>query len=66
MAQVWKSQPKEVLQQWIDDILNEASDDLTEWESNFVDSLDSCLRNTGRLSQRQQEILERIYAEKTK
>lgn len=43
----------------------EASDKLTEWETNFVQSVKKYLEDKGRLSPKQVEILERIYADKT-
>lgn len=66
MAMMWYPKSQDLLQGWIDSILAEASDDLTEWESNFIDSLQGQLTRKGSLSERQEEILERIYAEKTK
>lgn len=39
--------------------------DLTEWEENFVKSVRKQFDRKGTLSDRQIEILERIYAEKT-
>jgi hypothetical protein len=66
MAKMWTPKPQELLQQWIDDILEEASDNLSDWESSFVDSVHSQLNRKGQLSERQEEILEKIYAEKTK
>lgn len=65
MAPIWRPQTFEVLQQWIDDIIEEASDDLTDWETKFVDDMRIRVLNKWQLSQRQEEILERIYAEKT-
>lgn len=51
---------------WLETILTEASDSLNDWESNFIDSLKIRLDHNRELSPRQAEILERIYAEKTK
>ena len=66
MAQVWVPKDQELLQSWIDAIVEEASDDLTDWEASFIDSIQGQLLKKGSLSQGQEEILERIYAEKTK
>ena len=49
--------------QWI--AACESSDKLTEWESNFVSSVKIYLEKNGKLSPKQADILERIYAEKT-
>ena len=65
MPKIWEPKPKEVLSDWIETIETEASDELNEWESKFVESVSSQLNRYGKLSQRQEEILERIYAEKT-
>ena len=34
---------------------------LTEWERNFIDSISDQLDNSGHLSEKQAEILDRIY-----
>lgn len=57
--------PEEILRQWIDAIKTEASDKLSSWETDFVESVESAVNLVGRLSQKQEEILERIYSEKT-
>lgn len=60
----WKSQPPEVLQHWIDSLKIE-HESLSEWENNFILSVEAHLTRSGTLSQKQQLILERIYSEKT-
>jgi len=45
--------------------LEKPSEELTEWEEGFVESLKEQFKRNGVLSVRQREILERIYAEKT-
>lgn len=41
---------------------NAQSDYLTEWENNFLRSIDEQMdRNGGRLTEKQQEVLEKIY-----
>lgn len=66
MAEIWRQQPLSVYRQWVADILEEASDSLSDWESNFIDSIELQLSNKYNLTQAQAETLERIYAEKTK
>lgn len=39
--------------------------DLTPWETNFIESISEQFDRRGTLSEKQFEILERIYAEKT-
>lgn len=65
MAKVWQPQPYEVLKQWVDTILDEASDDLTDWETKFVDDMSVRIINKWPLTQTQEEKLESIYANKT-
>lgn len=65
MAAIWKPQPFEVLQHWIDTILEEASDELNDWETRFVDDMRVKVLNKWSLTQTQEEKLESIYAEKT-
>lgn len=66
MAELWKPQSREIYQSWVNALFEESSDELTEWEMNFVESIDEQLRKDRILSQRQAETLERIYTEKTK
>lgn len=66
MAEVWKPQPTEVYQSWLQAIRDEASDKLTSWEIDFIDSIEGRLAFGGSLSEKQATVLERIYAEKTK
>lgn len=61
---MWKPKSPSILKDWIETIEEEASDKLTSWETNFIDSLKMQI-NKG-LTERQEIILERIYAEKTK
>ena len=65
MPPPWKPQPFEVLQNWIDTIIEEASDTLTDWETKFVDDMRIRVGNKWPLTQTQEEKLESIYAEKT-
>jgi hypothetical protein len=66
MAEKWKPTEPEVLQSWIDALQYEASDDLSDWESNFVNDMANRLMRGSTLTQSQEEKLEEIYAEKTK
>jgi hypothetical protein len=64
MAKRWEPQSREVYQQWIDDIEDEASDKLTEWETNFIASINTQLTYRD-LTQPQAETLEKIYVKYT-
>ena len=57
-------QPKHILESWIEAI-NTKGRKLTSWEIDFVESVSEQINANGTLSERQEEILERIYAEKT-
>lgn len=65
MAKIWQPQPFEVLQQWIDDILEEASDELNDWETKFIDDMRTRVINKWPLTETQEKKLESIYADKT-
>ena len=65
MALPFHQQPKEVLQSWIDAILDEASDKLNDWEIKFIKDIQIRVSNGWHLSEKQQDTLEIIYAEKT-
>jgi hypothetical protein len=54
----------ETIARWITAV-KEESRNLTKWEEDFITSLDYQMEGYGRISDRQEEILERIYAEKT-
>ncbi len=54
----------EVLWEWLEAIKTEGRG-LTKWEQDFVDSIWEQFEERGSLSDRQEEILERIYSEKT-
>lgn len=45
--------------------LETPSRSLTDWENNFIESVSDQFSRWNNLSDRQVEILERIYAEKT-
>lgn len=45
--------------------LESPSKKLTDWELNFLESITQQFEDRGSLSERQMEVLERIYAEKT-
>jgi hypothetical protein len=55
---------KAVIQQMFH-ALESPNKDLTEWEENFLESISKQFDQRGTLSDKQFEILDRIYAEKT-
>ncbi len=58
------TKPKQVIAEWIDRINNEGRG-LNDWEEHFMESVTGQFVGYGSISDRQEEILERIYAEKT-
>jgi hypothetical protein len=58
------TKPKEVIREWIE-LVNDEGRGLTKWEEDFMDSLTEQFEECGSISDRQEEILERIYAERT-
>jgi hypothetical protein len=64
VSAVWKPQPVEVLQKWIATIKQHGRG-LTDWEKYFVGEIEKQLSRSGRLSERQHQILEKLYADKT-
>lgn len=66
MPPIWKPQPLDVLQNWIETIEDEASDQLNDWETRFIDDMRRIVILHRRpLTRSQEETLEKIYAEKT-
>lgn len=66
MAEIWKPLSIETYQSWHKAIVDEASDELNDWESSFIESIGTRLAYGNNLSESQARNLERIYSEKTK
>ena len=58
------SKDPEVIRAWLKKI-DEEGQDLTSWEQNFLTSVTEQFEKKGTLSEKQIEIVERIYSEKT-
>ena len=58
------TKPKQVIKDWIE-ALEHPRRALTTWETDFVESVSEQFESRGSISDKQEEILERIYAEKT-
>jgi hypothetical protein len=65
MAEIWRGQTPDVLKSWVEAIRTEASDELTDWETRFVNDMWDRLDRGSILTQYQQEKLEEIYVEYT-
>jgi len=51
------------MQDWIDQI-NDNGVNLSEWEKNFMISITDQFERSGSVSERQEEIIERIYTDR--
>lgn len=58
------TQPKEVIAHWIITI-NDEGRNLSKWEIDFMDSVTQQFELRGSVSDKQEETIERIYADKT-
>lgn len=58
------TQPKEVISHWIITI-NDEGRNLSKWELDFMESVTQQFERRGSVSDKQEETIERIYAEKT-
>lgn len=66
MAPIWKPQPMEILKTWIETIKDEASDELSDWEEQFISNMEYRVNRGQPLTESQEKKLEEIYAQKTK
>lgn len=57
-------QTQELVEEWLR-ALQDPARPLTDWELGFLDSITKQFEERGKLSARQFEVLERIYASKT-
>jgi len=55
----------EIIEDWIIRVIGEGLN-LSQWEKGFVDSIQDQFDRSGHLSEKQIDILERIYTEKVK
>ena len=56
--------PKEVIEHWIN-MINTEGRNLSKWERDFMDSITEQFEERGSISNKQEEIVERIYADRT-
>lgn len=66
MAEMWKPHSIDTYKHWVVDILTEASNELNDWESNFVSNIDNQLDADRQLSEAQADKLEQIYVKHVK
>lgn len=65
MANTPYPQDWSVYLEWVNAIIAEASDDLSDWENSFIESVEKQLLTRRWISENQAITLEKIYAEKT-
>lgn len=65
MSRIWEPQPRETYLAWVKDVLEEASDELSDWESGFIHDMETRLNAGMNLTQNQADKLEQIYAKYT-
>lgn len=65
MAEMWKPYDAQTYEMWVAAIKDEASDRLTDWETNFVENINNQLDYNANLSKAQSDTLERIYTKYT-
>jgi hypothetical protein len=58
------TQSPQVIEHWITTV-NEEGRNLSKWELDFMESITDQFKTRNWISDKQEEILERIYAEKT-
>lgn len=66
MAEQWKPQSRETIKHYYDTIIEEASDELNDWELRFITNIGSRILNGCDLTEAQEKKLEDIYVERTK
>ncbi len=65
MPPVWKPRDNDTLKVWLEAIVNEASEQLNDWEMTFIENIGVKVLSGWTLTQAQEEKLESIYAKYT-
>lgn len=58
------TQDPKVIEHWINEV-NEHGVNLSKWELDFMESITDVFSRFGKISDKQETVLERIYADKT-
>lgn len=66
MGKVWKPADIDTLRHWVTTIIDEASDELDDWENQFITDIQIRIANNWKLTETQEKKLEEIYANRTK
>jgi hypothetical protein len=65
MASIWRPLDPAIYKEWVRELLEEQSEALTSWETDFLASIETQLIRWRTLTEAQATKLESIYAEKT-
>lgn len=66
MPLMWRPYDESTYRMWLDAIVDEASDELTDWESKFINDMRVQIDFNANFSRAQSDQIERIYAKYTK
>jgi hypothetical protein len=63
---MWKPYDKETYEMWLDAIVNEASNELNDWETKFINDMRTQLAYNSNFTHNQSDQIEKIYTKYTK
>lgn len=66
MPITWRPYDESTYRMWLDAIVDEASDELTDWESKFINDIRVQIDFNSNFSRAQSDQIERIYTKYTK
>lgn len=66
MPLMWRPYDESTYRMWLDAIVDEASDELTDWEAKFINDMRIQIDFNSNFSRAQSDQIERIYAKYTK
>ena len=66
MSEMWHPYDQSVYESWLDAILDEASDELNDWESKFINDMRTQLAYNSNFTRNQSDMIEKIYTKYTK
>jgi hypothetical protein len=63
---MWHPYDAQTYELWLDAIIDEASDQLNDWESKFINDMQNQLRFNSNFTRNQSDMIEKIYTKYTK
>jgi hypothetical protein len=63
---MWHPYDAQTYELWLDAIVDEASDQLNDWESKFINDMQNQLRFNSNFTRNQSDMIEKIYTKYTK